>query len=76
MAFTSWTQILSDFKDALAARDIESFFQSSYENSRQMRVTYTKLGNIQDFISFLETKASEETSGASAGTIFTAVGGN
>lgn len=76
MAFVSWAAELVRFKNALAERNVESFFISATENSRQMRTTYTKLGNIQSFLEWLESKATEEASGFASGEIPTAVGGN
>jgi len=75
MAFVSWTAILADFKDHMATRNIETFFYSGYENAREMRTTYTKLGNVTDFLEWLESKAAEESAGMSSGTIPTSVGG-
>lgn len=75
MAWVSWTQMLADWKTALARRDINSFFLASYENRNEMRTTYTKLGNIQEFTAYLEAKAAEESAGLSSGAIPFAVGG-
>jgi hypothetical protein len=75
MAFTTWAAELTRFKDALANRSVDAFWISSSENMREMRTTYTKLGNITDFISWLESKASEESLGLSAGEIPCATGG-
>jgi len=75
MAFTTWAAILSDFKNHMANRDIESFFHAGYENSREMRVTYTKLGNVQAFMEWLEQKAAQEANGFREGEIPFAVGG-
>lgn len=60
MAFTSWADELARFKNALADRNIDSFWVMSTENSREMKTVYTRLNNIQDFISWLEMKASNE----------------
>jgi hypothetical protein len=73
--FVSWTQTLADFKNAMADRNIEHFFESGYENSRQMRITYTKLGNVQEFLEWLEAKAAEESVNTSPGRIPYSVGG-
>lgn len=75
MAWVSYTQFLSDLKDAMADRRMESFFQSRIENNREMSTEYTKLGNMTAFIEWLESKASEETSGLSSGQITSAIGG-
>jgi hypothetical protein len=75
MAFSTWTQILSDWKDAVAGRRIETFFERGYENKNQMRVTYNKIQDIQAFTEWLEMKASEETCGLSSGQIPMAIGG-
>ena len=76
MAFISWAAELVRFKDALTERNVDQFFVAATENSRQMRTTYTKLGNIQSFLEWLESKAAEEASGFTSGEIPTAVGGN
>ena len=75
MAFTTWAGELARFKNALAVRDTDSFFIMSTENSREMRTMYTKLGNITDFLQWLEYKASMEAAGLSGGGIPMSVGG-
>jgi hypothetical protein len=75
MAFTTWAAELLRFKNALAERNVEYFFLQATENSREMRTQYTKLGNITEFLEWLEFKAAEEVGGLSAGEIPTAIGG-
>ena len=75
MAFTTWAAELARFKDALAARDTDSFFIMATENSREMRTMYTKLGNITAFLEWLEDKAAMEAAGLSSGGIPMSVGG-
>jgi hypothetical protein len=78
MAF-SWAGELARAKEALANRAWDNYFKSSVENSREMRTSYTLLGNIQSFIEWLESKASEEEAIANGtsqgGSFFMAVGG-
>lgn len=76
MAWISWTQMYSDWLDAIAARNIQSFFNRSYENGREMRTTYNTLGDQQRFTEWLANKATEESLGLSSGQIPYAVGGN
>lgn len=78
MAFTSWSDLLSEFKDALANRDVDSFFLASTENRHEMRVQYTKLGNVTAFLEWLEGKASEEsvTDEDGKGGILFSIGGS
>ena len=74
--FVSWATELTRAKNALANRTWDAYFVASVENSREMRTTYTKLGNVHAFIEWLERRAAEEALGAETGTIFTAIGGN
>ena len=76
MAWVSWTTLYNNWLDALANRDPDSFFNSSYENSREMRVTYTTLGNVQKFTAWLKSKAEEEASGIDEGSIISCIGGS
>lgn len=76
MAFESWQKMYLDWLDCLAGRKSQDWFLMSYENSREMRTTYTKLDNISEFTEWLKVKADEEKLGAESGTIFMAVGGN
>jgi len=73
--FVSWAYELARFKDALANRNVEQFFLASVENSREMKTTYTRLGNIQEFLNWLESKAADEASGFEPGAMPTSVGG-
>jgi hypothetical protein len=73
--FISWAHELERFKDALANRNVESFFISSTENSREMRRTFTILGNVTKFLEWLEMKAAEEAASSAGGSIFFSVGG-
>lgn len=75
MAWTSWASLLAKWKEAMADRNIESFFLSGYENTHQLRTTYTQLSNVQAFTEWLEAKAAEESAGFSSGHIPSAIGG-
>lgn len=75
MAFVSWATEYARAKDALANREWKSYFISSVENHEEMRTTYTKLGNITEFINWLSSKASEEASGYDEGGIIMLIGG-
>ena len=75
MAWTSWATLLANWKTALADKDPDSFFHSGYENSREMRITYTQLGNVMAFTEWLEAKVAEESVGLSSGQIPSAIGG-
>lgn len=74
MAFTSWALVLADLKDVIAGRMTEKIFWQSHENSREMRVTYTVLGNITAFYEWVEMKASEEAMGACPGQFYMSIG--
>ena len=76
MAFVSWATEVARAKEALADRNWDSYFIMSIENSREMRTTYTQLGNVMKFIEWLEMKASEEANGFSSGEMPTAIGGD
>lgn len=68
MAF-SWVTEYERAKEALAARQWNSYFISSVENHEQMRTTFTMLGNVTAFIEWLAAKAAEEAGGYSEGSI-------
>ena len=78
MAFTSWSAELVRWKDALAKKDIDSFFLMSTENRHEMRVQYTKIENVIQFTEWLEGKAAmEQVSVADGGGgILFSVGGS
>lgn len=64
MAFTTWAQVAADLRDVIANRKPMDWFLSSYENMREMRVTYTKLGNLTEFYEWvLAQQAIEENGG-------------
>jgi hypothetical protein len=75
MAFTTWAAELARFKNAMAERTLDSFWLASTENSKQMRTTYTLLGNITAFEDWLEQKAAEEAAGEQRGVLNTCIGG-
>jgi len=59
--FTTWAVELLRWKNALANRDIDSFWVMSTENSREMHTTYTRLDNISKFTEWLENKKDMES---------------
>jgi hypothetical protein len=72
----SWRFLHTKFKTFLTeGKPIESFFYSSTENSREMRITWTKLNNVQEFEEWLLKKAMMEEAGMEAG-ILTSIGGD
>jgi len=73
--FVSWTAELARWKDAVANRNVESFFVASTENRNQMRTTYRRLDDIQSFTEWLEMKAAAEVAGGNPGEIPFAIGG-
>ena len=73
--FTSWTDLYTRAKDALAMGDIERFMTKSVENSREMRVTMGSSLDTQRFLDFLANKATEELLGVHEGYLYTAVMG-
>jgi hypothetical protein len=75
MAWTTWRAMYLKWLEALASRDIDSFFNSSYDNSREMRTTYTVLNNISMFTEWLKAKADQEDSGSEDGEILMCIGG-
>lgn len=76
MAVFSWVTEYNRAKEALANRQWNSYFISSIENSEQMRTTFTRLGNVTDFIDWLAAKAAEEQAGLPEGGIIMMIGGN
>lgn len=75
MAWVSWNSLYLKWLDALADRDPDSFFNSSVENSREMRTTYTVLGNVEKFTEWLKSKSDEEAQGLTGGEMFSCIGG-
>ena len=75
MAWESWTDLYLKWLDALANRNIDSFFISSTENSREVRTTYSTMNNIEAFTSWLKAKSDQEQSGVDDGEMFLCVGG-
>lgn len=75
MAFVSWTQLYEEAKTALANRSWDLFFLQRVQNKQDMETAYTKLGNITDFIDWLEMKAAAESEGDGAALQF-CIGGN
>jgi hypothetical protein len=75
MAWESWTSLYNKWLDALATRDINAFFHSSTENSREMRVTYSTINNIESFTSWLKAKSDQEQSGVDDGELLSCIGG-
>ena len=78
MAFTTWRAEYNRAQEALAGMSWDAYFVSSVENNREMRTTYTRLGNITGFIDWLLNKAIEEEQGFSStgGSFMRSVGGN
>ena len=80
MPFTTWTAELVRWKDALAQKDIRSFWIMTTENSREMRTTFTRLANISEFTEWLEMKAANESlseeEGGSINPILFSIGGS
>lgn len=75
--FISWADELRKFKNAMASRSIDSYFVAEQERPNSVRTMYTKLGNIQSFLEWLEGKAAEEALGSGiSGGMFTSIGGN
>jgi hypothetical protein len=66
---------LERFKTALSERNVDAFWIMSNENSREMRVTYTKLNNITEFIEWLEMKADMEDISETSGSVLLSIGG-
>jgi len=74
MAFT-WAMFLVELKEYMAGRKTEDWFISSLENSREMRTTYTILGNFTKFYEWVERKAAEEALGSEPGAINHSIAG-
>lgn len=70
-----WRTELERFKTHIASRPVDAFFIMSNENSREMKVVYTRLGNITSFMEWLEMMADQETLGEGASSILLSVGG-
>ena len=72
----SWRSLHTKFKTFLTEdKPIETFLYSATENSKEMRVTWTILGNIQAFEEWLLEKALMEEAGVDSGSILTSYGG-
>lgn len=75
MAWVSWQHEYLRWLDAIANRNIDAFFISSNENSREMRTTYSNARNLQEFTAWLKAKADEEAAGISDGEMSMCIGG-
>lgn len=58
--FTTWAAELLRWKNALATRNIDSFWIASTENINEMRTVYTRLNDVGKFTTYLESKADME----------------
>jgi len=66
---------LERFKTGFSERNIDAFWIMSSENSREMKVVYTRLGNIAEFLDWLEMKADMEDIGEKSGSVLLSIGG-
>lgn len=71
-----YQQMLVKWQSALLARNIDSFFVHSNENSREMKTRYISLsGDVAKFTEWLEMMAAYEAQGQRAGAIQFSTGG-
>jgi hypothetical protein len=71
-----YQEMLDKWKAAIFARNIDSFFVHSNENSREMKTRYISLsGDVAKFTEWLEMMAAYERSGQRAGAIQFSTGG-
>jgi len=70
-----WQEMLIKWKEALLARDVESFLIHSVENSREMKTKWTSLNDIAKYTEWLEMKAAEEKLNIPSGSFFMSIAG-
>jgi len=70
-----WRRNLERFQEAFETRNVDAFFLASSEDSRQMRATYTKVQNLEEFLVLLQANADAEDAGLTAGSGVFFVGG-
>ena len=63
-----WVEAYVKAKEALLAGEIERFFKSTMENSRDMRVSYSG-NNAMQWFKWLEGKATMEAMGYEEGAV-------
>jgi len=75
MPFTSYAAIRTAVLNNLADRNVDSFWFLSTENAREMKTVYTRLGNMTDFLEWLDARVGYEEAGYNTGAILDSVGG-
>jgi hypothetical protein len=73
--FTTWAAFYADALDAVTNRSWDKFFISKIQNNKDMETSFTKLGNITNFLDWLKNKADNENEG-NAGALQFCIGGN
>ena len=61
MSFSSWTEELARFKNALANMKETELLQSGYTDARGQTVTFKKFSDIHSHLDYLQKKADEES---------------
>ena len=73
--FTSWAVIKLELKDAMGSGNIDRFFKTRIENSRQMQVAFDSMA-LMKFYDWVCLKATEEAQGFDEGALlFSVMGG-
>ena len=74
--FVSWAILKAELRDAMASGDIDRFFKTRIENSRQMQVAYDSMA-LMKFYDWVCLKATEEANSFGEGCLlFTVMGGS
>jgi len=58
--FTTWAAELQRFKNAIASTPQSELLKAGYSDGRGQLITFRRLSDIQNHISFLEEKAAAE----------------
>ena len=67
MAFISWSDELSKFKEAFASRGAEAMMKSGWTDGRGQSVTFRRLDDVQNHLSWLEARADQEANASVRG---------
>lgn len=73
-SFTSWCTLRNELRDAMASGDVERFFKTRIENSRQMSSQWDSMGMMK-YYEFVTDKCTREQENYGEGEILSTVMG-
>ena len=72
--FTSWSDELTRFKNALASMDEERLLQSGYTTVDGQTVTFKKFKDIQAYLDLLTQRANQDSQSGGRRRLFVPMG--